>query len=69
MPSFLDQLDAFKLRHRLTDTQLGKRLMGDPNFVHELRRGRDLRLSTLNRLQARMTEIDRDAAASTPAAA
>lgn len=54
--TLLTQIEAFCHRNRMTETRFGKSALNDPSFVHELRRGRDVKLSTAERVQAWMAD-------------
>jgi hypothetical protein len=48
---FLREVETFIERSGMSPTALGRRAVKDPSFVTGLRNGRDLRLSTINRVR------------------
>lgn len=56
MPSHIDtdpilaEIEAFLASSGMAATQFGYQVMGDPGFVHELRRGRECRRRTRNKI-------------------
>lgn len=47
----INDIDAFCAAHGLTETQFGLASLNDKNFVPQLRAGRDVRLSTLEKVR------------------
>jgi len=43
---FLTEIEKFLEKHDISPTMFGKTLMGDPNFVFDLREGRILHMDT-----------------------
>jgi len=43
-------IDAFCEKHSMGESTFSKRLNGDPNFMREMRGGRDLRLSMVHKI-------------------
>ena len=50
---FLTEIEKFLSKHEISPTMFGKILMGDPNFVFELREGRQVSLD----IAAKLTRI------------
>ena len=50
----LDAIDAYRERHGMSLTRFGRTMMGDPTFVFRLKKGRDPRIDTVDRLLAEM---------------
>jgi hypothetical protein len=50
----INKIEAFCTEHGLSDGQFGILALNDKNFVPQLREGRDVRLSTLERVQGFM---------------
>ena len=57
-PEILAELEAWAEKHKLTDTRASILLTNNPDYISSLRRGRDILVSTLKKLRARMDEID-----------
>lgn len=51
---FLDEVESFLREHSLSATRFGVLAAGDTKFVGTLRKGRKLRLSTVERVRAWM---------------
>jgi 2,4-dienoyl-CoA reductase-like NADH-dependent reductase (Old Yellow Enzyme family) len=47
---FLEQVEAYLRESGVTPTALGREALGDPAFVFELRRGREARRATRDRV-------------------
>lgn len=47
----ITEIEAFCTEHELTEGQFGVGALNDKNFVPQLREGRDLRLSTVERVR------------------
>ena len=62
MSDILREIESFCAEHKLTDGQFGLMALNDKNFVPQLRDGRDIRLSTGEKVRAFMEEF-RNAAA------
>lgn len=54
MDDLLSEIDAFCKVHELPETKFGELALGDKPFVSQLRKGRDLRLSTVAKVRAFM---------------
>lgn len=53
---FLDDVEAYLTEADLTPTAFGNKAAGDPNFVFDLRAGREPRFSTIEKVRAFMGE-------------
>lgn len=53
---FLQRIEAFLVEANITPTAFGKRALGDPTFVFELRAGRQPRLDTAERVDGFMIQ-------------
>lgn len=62
--TLIDQIDAFVDLHGMSPITFGRKALGDPHFVKELREGRDIRVSTLDRVQNFMLTYGEESAAS-----
>lgn len=51
----IDEIDAYCERHSLTATAFGSMAMNDPNFVADLRAGRELRRATEQEIREFLT--------------
>jgi predicted transcriptional regulator len=56
---FLEKIEAFLAKHRMTPTVFSREATGDPAFVLKLRKGRDPRLRTVSQVEAYMDEKDK----------
>ena len=54
--AFLADIDRFLERTGLSGAALGRLAIGDKHFVQELRDGRDIQLSTLDRVRQFMAD-------------
>jgi hypothetical protein len=55
----LNEIDAFLLRHEMTDYALGKQAADDGHLIRRLRdTGLDPRLSTVIKIKKKMAELD-----------
>lgn len=50
--TLLDRIEIHLIKHRISATRFGRRAVGDPRFVLDLRLGRRPRRRTLERLNA-----------------
>lgn len=50
--SILGEIEAFIAQHGMAESTFGREALGDWKLIAELRRGRDLRLSTVDRIRA-----------------
>lgn len=57
--TLLDRIEMHLIKHRISATRFGRRAVGDPRFVLDLRMGRRPRRRTLERLNAYLDRIDR----------
>ncbi len=57
-PDLLEDVEAFLKRHDMKPTTLGRLAKGDPNFVFDLRAGREGRSSTEATVRDFMNERD-----------
>lgn len=53
---FLAELKAFLKRTGVSDSRLGRDAVGDPNFMRQVRSGRQIRPRTVERLRKYMLE-------------
>lgn len=60
---FLQRIEAFLVAHKIGATTFGKKAMGDPNFVFDLREGRIASLAVFDRINAFMAEREAEKAA------
>ncbi|WP_143005035.1 hypothetical protein [Novosphingobium aromaticivorans] len=58
--TLLDDIEQFLERHALSATALGQQALGDRHFVRQLRAGRDVRMSTVERVRRFMDEYRGD---------
>ena len=56
---FISQVEAFLERTRMGPTTLGRRAVGDPNFMRELRNGRSPTLATADQVLAFIRAYER----------
>ncbi|OHT19935.1 hypothetical protein [Edaphosphingomonas haloaromaticamans] len=49
--SLIDQIENFLGQHSMSPITFGRKALGDPHFVRDLRGGRDVRLSTVERVK------------------
>lgn len=56
--TLLDRIEIHLIRHRISATRFGRRAVGDPRFVLDLRLGRRPRRRTLERLNAYLEWIE-----------
>lgn len=54
----LDRIEMHLINHRISATRFGRRAVGDPRFVLDLRLGRRPRRRTLKRLTAYLDRIE-----------
>jgi hypothetical protein len=47
---FLGEIEAFLSAHRINATHFGRLVMNDSSFVHRIRAGGDVRLSTMQKV-------------------
>lgn len=66
----MDIITAFKRRveaaieaHGLAPSTFGQAAIGDPNFVADLERGREPKMSTIAKVDAHIAALEADAAA------
>lgn len=60
--TLLEDIEKFLERHSLSATALGQNALGDRHFVRQLRAGRDVRMSTVERVRKFMADCDRSIA-------
>jgi hypothetical protein len=58
----ITDIDAFLAERDMNQTDFGKRSIGDPNLYRKLKAGRDLRISTLDRIRVFMAKRRRSTA-------
>lgn len=56
MADILDMIERFLEAHDMNPSAFGRQVMGDPNFVFDLRTGRDLRRSTEKKIRTYIEE-------------
>lgn len=56
--TLLDRIEVHLISHRISATRFGRRAVGDPRFVLDLRLGRRPRRRTLERLNAYLEWIE-----------
>lgn len=54
MPNLIEEIDAFRDKHGLSESQFGTLATNDKNLVTDLRAGRDARMSTVEKIRAFM---------------
>lgn len=52
----LSDIERFNARYGISDTTFGKMSVNDGHLVHEIRKGRDLRASQIERIRAFMVD-------------
>lgn len=52
----IDEIEAFLKAHGMSATAFGTQALKDPPFVSQLRAGRDIKMSTAERVRAFMSE-------------
>ncbi len=57
--TLLDRIESHLINYRISATRFGRRAVGDPRFVLDLRLGRRPRRRTLERLNAYLDRIER----------
>lgn len=67
--ALIDEIEAFLAQNDMSPTAFGTQALNDPPFVQQLRGGRDIKMSTAERVRAFMADFvdtepstDRDAA-------
>lgn len=68
MTNLLDEIAEFCAKHGLSETRFGELALNDKPFVSQLRAGRDMRSSTIDKIRTFMREFDGPAPAPTAAA-
>lgn len=63
MQDILTEIEGFCERHGLAETRFGEMAMGDKPFVRQLREGRDVRMSTVEKVRAFMASYEAGKAA------
>ena len=51
MKTLLSDIEKFAARHGLSEWQFGEMALNDRHFIRQLREGRDLRMSTVERVK------------------
>lgn len=54
--SFLDKIEAFLKANEMSATAFGMAALNDPRFVMDLRGGRDVKMSTIERVEKFMAQ-------------
>jgi aspartate carbamoyltransferase catalytic subunit len=62
METLIASIEAFCAEHSLSESQFGILALNDKNFIADIRGGRDLRLSTVERVKVWMAEYRPEAA-------
>ena len=57
-PELLSQIEAFCAEFGIAESALGKDALGDPNYVSDLRAGRESRMATREAITAAMQRIE-----------
>ena len=60
--TLIAEIDAFLASQDMAESAFGKAAVGDPNFLQDLRAGRELRFSTMKRVRAFMDQYEGAAA-------
>jgi aspartate carbamoyltransferase catalytic subunit len=63
MDTLIEEIAAFCARHGMSESQFGVLALNDKNLVPDLRKGRDLRFSTMDRIRKCMADRPQDRAA------
>ncbi len=50
----LPEIERYLIDQQIAATEFGRRVLGDPTLVHELRRGRECKIATRERIRAFM---------------
>jgi hypothetical protein len=56
MPTLIEEIDDFREKHELSESQFGTLATNDKNLVPDLRAGRDVRMSTVERIRTFMAD-------------
>lgn len=56
LENFLDEVEVYLDKSKLPPTTFGKQAVGDPQFVFDLRKGREPRSRTVDKVRAFMRE-------------
>ena len=64
--TLLDRIEIHLINHRISATRFGRRAVGDPRFVLDLRLGRRPRRRTLERLNAYLDRLERSSDSKAP---
>lgn len=59
--NLMERIDAFLLRHGMSPYAFGEKAIGDKHLVNQLRAGRDLRMSTVQRIERFMEAHEAEA--------
>jgi 2,4-dienoyl-CoA reductase-like NADH-dependent reductase (Old Yellow Enzyme family) len=65
--SILARIETYLKRSRTSATRFGREAARDPKLVHDLRCGRELRRTTIRRLEAFLERAEAEAAAAAAA--
>lgn len=63
MTTLMERIEAFIERHGMTTYAFGEKAIGDKHLVRQLRAGRDLRMSTVDRIERYMVDVEAQASA------
>jgi hypothetical protein len=70
MGTLIDEIEAFTKRHEMSEWAFGEAALNDRHFLRQLRAGRDIRMSTLEKVRGFMSaEATRKPSTSSVAAA
>jgi homoserine dehydrogenase len=62
LEQFRSEVEAFLVDKEMQPTEFGRQTLGDPNFVFDIRDGREPRLATIGRVRNWMREQQSNAA-------
>ena len=54
--TLVDAIDAFIEAHQMSPITFGRKAMNDPHFVRDVKAGRDLKLSTVDKVRSFMAD-------------
>jgi homoserine dehydrogenase len=57
--NFLNEVERFLVDHDMPPTVFGQKSLADPNFVFDLREGRDVRFSTVDKIRSFMSSYEK----------
>jgi len=59
-PDLLREIEAFTSEHEMPDTTFGRRSMGDPHLVRDIRQTRCLRPESVDKVRSFMRAFEQD---------